>query len=126
MKNNSNTLSSIIKEYYKPFFVVIFCLFVLYWLVFVLTPKSKISEVSQFEIKQLNTKIEEVQKKQDELQRDINRYELKIEETNNNIQKIKEIKIKIGNEYGKKINSVNNFTNAELTKFFTERYPENN
>ncbi len=118
----SNLIISYIKNNYKSILIFVVCLFILYWMIFVLTPLSKMSEEARFEIRELNNKIENIEKKQEKLQTEIEKYEVKIEETNNSIQQIKEIRIKVGNEYGKKINSVSNFTDTELTKFFTDRY----
>ena len=118
----SNLIISYIKNNYKSILIFVVCLFILYWMIFVLTPLSKMSEEARFEIRELNTKIESVEKQQEKIQTEIKKYEVKINETNDNIQKIKEIRIKVGNEYGKKIISVGSFTDDELTKFFTDRY----
>lgn len=111
-----------LKKNYKSILIGLFCLFILYWVIYVLTPALKMGEEARFEIRELNNKIEEIMVKQEKLETDIKKYETKIKETNYNIQKIKDIKIKVGNDYGKKINSVNRYTNSELTGFFTERY----
>lgn len=120
MKTNSITI--FFKNNYKVILVGLLVLFLLYWMIFILTPLTKMNEESRFEIRELDKKIEEVQKKQEVLQTEIEKYEQKIEETNYNLKQIKQIKINVGNEYGKKINSVTNYTNTELDKFFTERY----
>lgn len=120
----TNPIIEFFKNNYKVILIGLLILFLLYWVIFVLTPITKMSEESRFEIRDLNKKIEEVKTKQEVLQNEIEKYEQKIEETNYNLKQIKEIKINVGNEYGKKINSVTNYTNTELTKFFTERYSE--
>lgn len=120
----SNPVIEFFKNNYKVILIGLLVLFLLYWMIFILTPLTKMNEESRFEIRELNKKIEEVKTQQEVLQTEIEKYEKKIEETNYNLKQIKQIKINVGNEYGKKINSVTNYTNTELDRFFTERYSQ--
>lgn len=120
----TNPIIEFFKNNYKVILIGLLVLFLLYWMIFILTPLTKMNEESRFEIRELNKKIEEVKIQQEVLQTEIEKYEKKIEETNYNLKQIKQIKINVGNEYGKKINSVTNYTNTELDRFFTERYSQ--
>lgn len=120
----TNPIIEFFKNNYKVILIGLLVLFLLYWMIFILTPLTKMNEESRFEIRELNKKIEEVKTQQEVLQTEIEKYEKKIEETNYNLKQIKQIKINVGNEYGKKINSVTNYTNTELDRFFTERYSQ--
>ena len=123
MKINSEQILNFIKENYKTIFKGILFLFVLYWVIYVLTPSLKISEDSQKKLDEINTEIKKIEQEQISLQNKIEEYESQVEEVDNNIEIIKNTKIQVSNDYGKKINSITQYSHTELTQFFTNRYP---
>jgi len=123
MKINFEQILNFIKENYKTIFKGIVFLFVLYWVIYVLTPSLKISEDSQKKLDEINTEIKKIEQEQISLQNKIEEYESQVEEVDNNIEIIKNTKIQLSNDYGKKINSITQYSHTELTQFFTNRYP---
>ena len=123
MKINFVNILGFLKENYKTIFKGIVFLFVLYWLIYVLTPSLKISEESQKKLDEINTEIKKIEQEQLTLQNKIEEYEFQVQEVDNNIEIIKNTKIQVANDYGKKINSITKYSHTELTQFFTNRYP---
>lgn len=107
---------------YKAILSGLFGLFILYYLVFFLTPKIKISEDQKNKLDSLNRMIVEIQKEQKKLDSNIIGFNLKINEIDLNIDKLKGEKTIIREIYHEKINSIDNYTNPQLDSFFAERY----
>jgi len=99
--------------------------FLVYWLVFVLTSGVKISEEYKNKIDSLNTHIEIVQKKQDSLSQNIIKYNSEIEKVDKIISNIKNEKTIIKEYYHEKIISVDTFNSSDIDKFFSNRYGYN-
>ena len=93
MKINFEQILNFIKENYKTIFKGIVFLFVLYWVIYVLTPSLKISEDSQKKLDEINTEIKKIEQEQISLQNKIEEYESQVEEVDNNIEIIKNTKI---------------------------------
>jgi vacuolar-type H+-ATPase subunit I/STV1 len=107
---------------YKILFLIFIGLFILYWLIFVLTPKTKISIDNQNKIDSLNVLIINIQKSQEILDSKIDSINLDINKVDKDIKKIKEQKTILKEIYHEKIIDVVNFTETELDSFFTNRY----
>lgn len=107
---------------YKTLFLFFIGLFIIYWLVFVLTPKNNISIKEQSKIDSLNIAIKNIQKSQEILDNKIDSINLSIDEVDEEIDVIKNKKTIIKEIYHEKIINVANFTETELDSFFTNRY----
>lgn len=107
---------------FKTFFFVFIGLFVVYWLIFVLTPKTKISIENQNKIDSLNILFLDIQKSQKTLNIKLDSINLDINKVDKDINKIKNQKTIIREIYHEKIINAANFTETELDSFFTNRY----
>ena len=107
---------------YKTLFLFFIGLFIIYWLIFVLTPKSKMSEEEQKKITFLNKSILDIQKSQKILDNKIDSINKTINKVDDEIHEIKDKKTIIKEIYHEKIINVTNFTETELDSFFTDRY----
>lgn len=107
---------------YKIIISGLFGAFVLYYLVFFLTPRIEMVEEQKQKLETLNLMIEGVQKEQKKLDSNILGFNNKINEIDVNIEKINGEKTIIREIYHEKINSVDNYTNPQLDSFFANRY----
>jgi vacuolar-type H+-ATPase subunit I/STV1 len=111
-----------IKSNFFTILKVALAVFVIYWLMCVLTPSIKMSSESKAIIDSLNNHIIEVQKKQDSLTQNIVKYNEEIKEVDKVISNIKNEKTIIKEFYHEKIISVDTFNMSDIDKFFTNRY----
>lgn len=110
------------KSNYKFLAYVALGLFLLYWILFILTPKIEMSAESKQAIDSLNTHIKVIEDAQKELDGKIEEYGQEITQVENRITEIKSQKTTIKEIYHEKISSVNNYSDKQLDSFFTERY----
>lgn len=116
------TVLNFLKGNYKTLIKVAFGIFILYYLIFFLTPKVQMAENERAKIDSLNNLIEEIHKDQLKLDSSIQGYNQKIDEVDNHIDKIKGQKTIIKEIYHEKINNVDKLSNPELDSFFSNRY----
>ncbi len=121
-KKNLKSTGSFVTKNYKIILAVLFGLFVLYWLMFVLTPKMNMSVEEKAKIDSLNVLILEMNKNQQILDDKIDGINEEIVEVDNDINKIKGQKTVVKEIYHEKINRVNTLTEPELDEFFSDRY----
>lgn len=103
-----------------------FALFIIYWLMFFLTPKVEMSVESKQKIDSLTTYVKEIEKEQAELDDKIDVFGQEVNNIENNITKIKSQKETIREIYHEKINSVNTYTDVQLDSFLANRYGYSN
>jgi hypothetical protein len=116
------TILNFLKGNYKTIAKVVFGLFILYYLIFFLTPRVQMSALEKSKLDSLNNMIEQIHQEQLKLDSNIIGYEKKIDEVDNHIDKIKGQKTIVKEIYHEKINSVDKLTVRELDSFFTDRY----
>jgi len=107
---------------FKTLFFIFIGLFIVYWLIFVLTPKTRISTENQNKIDSLNILIINIQKSQKNLNIKLDSINLDINKVDKDINNIKAQKTIIREIYHEKIINAINFTETELDSFFTNRY----
>ena len=117
-----DTVINFLKNNYKTIINFIFGLFILYYLIFFLTPKVKMSTEQRFKIDSLNTSINSLQQQQIKLDNNIYEYNQKISQIDNSIDKIKNEKTIIREYYHEKIINVDNLSTSEIDSFFANRY----
>ena len=117
----SNVLNYI-KTNFKWILITVIGIYLFYWIVFVLTPITKMSVEQKQILDSLSIKIEDLHKINSKLEDDIDFYNEKITEVDNNIDKIKNQKTIIKEIYHEKISGVDKLTVAELDSFFSKRY----
>lgn len=111
-----------ITKNYKTILFLAVGLFILYWLVYVITPKVGMSELDKYKIDLLNQKIDDINKEQKKLDSSIAEYNKGIKIIDSNIENLKNQKIKVKEIYHEKIISIDTFNSKQLDKFFTDRY----
>lgn len=117
-----NIVLDFLKFHYKTILKIVFGLFIVYWLLFFLTPKVQMAAESKQLIDSLNVEIKEIEKKQDSLSNSILEYKEEINLLDEHITTIKSQKTIIKEIYHEEIKRVNNYTDHELDSFFTVRY----
>lgn len=117
-----NKVTSFIGKNYKIILGLLFGLFVLYWMIFVLTPSVSISGKEKSQIDSLNVVIQGLHKENAKLDSTIAGLNKEIDAVDKQIEEIKHKKTTVKKEYHEKINRVNTYTEPELDSFFSDRY----
>jgi predicted PurR-regulated permease PerM len=99
-------------------------LFVLFWVIFILTPSMKMSAGAVEELKKLDEDIETIKLEQNILYTEIQQYEEKLDIMDENLEKINDTKNQIAGEYGEKINVARGYDHQQLVTFLAERYSD--
>jgi peptidoglycan hydrolase CwlO-like protein len=107
---------------YKTIIKVGVALFLLYWVIFILTPNVKMSADAKAKIEALDSHIDSLQSEQKKLEEGINIFNKEVLNIDKKISNIKQEKTIIKEIYHEKINSVDNYSIDELDSFFAERY----
>jgi len=123
---NKTTVLNFLKKNWKFILSTVFALFIIYWLMFFLTPKVEMSVESKQKIDSLTTYVKEIEKEQAELDDKIDVFGQEVNNIENNITKIKSQKETIREIYHEKINSVNTYTDVQLDSFLANRYGYSN
>ena len=116
------TVLNFLKGNYKTLVKLVFGIFILYYLIFFLTPRVQMAADEKAKIDSLNTLIEEIHKDQLKLDSTIDGYNQKIDEVDDHIGKIKGQKTIVKEIYHEKINNVDKLSNPQLDSFFSNRY----
>ena len=116
------TVKNFLVKYYKQIIMLLICLFILYWVIYVTTPKNQMSGVDKYKIELINDKIDEITKSQNKLDSTIKLFNQELVSLNKNISTIKKKKIIVKKIYDEKINRVDELNDAQLDSFFTNRY----
>ena len=122
MDKNLNTVSSFFGKNYKKLLFVILGLFLIYWVVFVITPSVTMSNKERAQIDSLNVVIQGLHKENLMLDSTIMGLNKEIEQVDKQIEDIKNKKVTVKKEYHEKINRVDSYTEPELDSFFSDRY----
>jgi len=109
-------------KYYKHIIGLFISLFILYWVIYITTPKNQMSDVDKYKIELMNYKIDEITKSQNKLDSSIKLLNQELVSLNKNISTIKKEKIIVKKVYNEKINRVDELNDAQLDSFFTNRY----
>ena len=115
-------LINFLKSNYKTIVKVIFGLFILYYLIFFLTPRVQMSTGQKQQLDSLNIVIEQLHEDNLKLENQISDFNNQIEEVDQNIGKIKNQKTIVKEIYREKISNVDKLTAREVDSFFTDRY----
>jgi peptidoglycan hydrolase CwlO-like protein len=111
----------IIKNY-KTILSVLVGLFIIYWVIFVLTPNSTMSNVDKAKLDSLTNIVNQINKEQDILESKIEVINKEVHKIDDNISTIKTNKTKTGKKYHEEIKRVDNYSEPELDSFFSDRY----
>ena len=121
-KNNESGGLSFVKRNYLTILKIIGGVFILYWMIFILTPDVKMSESQQKRINDLNNLITQKESEQKKLSIEIANFNTQIKILDSNITKIRGEKIIIKEIYHEAVNNVDNYSDAQLDSFLAKRY----
>jgi septal ring factor EnvC (AmiA/AmiB activator) len=121
-ENKTSGLINLFKRNFKYIVQISFALFILYWVIFIMTPTTKMSEETSKKLDSLNLLIQKTSEEQKKLDSNIANFNKEIENIDNNISKIKTERTIIKEYYHEKINDVDNYTDDEIDSFFAVRY----
>lgn len=116
------TILNFVKRNYKTLIQVAVGIFILYWVIYVLTPTMQMSVQEKQKIDSLNLVIKDIYKEQQKLDSTIAEYNGKIDEVDNHIDKIKGQKTIVKEIYHEEINRVDTYTDNDVDSFFANRY----
>lgn len=111
-----------LKSNYKTILKVLVGLFILYYLIFFLTPNVKMAASQKQQLDSLNVVIKQLHEDNLKLEDKISDFNEEIKEVDAHITKIKGQKTIVKEIYHEKISSVDKLTVRELDSFFTDRY----
>ena len=112
----------LLKLHYKLILKVVGALFLFYWIIFVLTPRTGMSPEQKQMLDSLNQQIKVLHEDNIKLENQIDSFNQEIQQVDEHINKIKGQKTIVKEIYHEKINSVDKLTVRELDSFFTDRY----
>jgi cell division protein FtsL len=121
-KNNESGELNFVKKNYLTILKIIGGIFILYWMVFILTPDVKMLESQQERINDLNTLIIQKESEQKKLSIEIANFNAQIKILDSSISKIKGEKTIIKEIYHEAVNNVDNYSDAQLDSFLAKRY----
>jgi len=121
-KNNESGELNFVKRNYLTILKIIGGIFILYWMVFILTPDVKMLESQQERINDLNTIIIQKESEQKKLSIEIANFNAQIKILDSNISKIKGEKTIIKEIYHEAVNNVDNYSDVQLDSFLAKRY----
>lgn len=111
-----------IKEHYKTILKVVFGLFILYYLIFFLTPRVQMAADQKQQLDSLNVVIKQLHEDNLKLEDKISEFDNEIEQVDQSISKIKNQKTIVKEIYHEKISNIDKLTSREVDSFFTDRY----
>jgi len=124
-KNQSNMFNKIIfflKSNYQIILKGLFGLFILYYLIFFLTPNVRMSVIQKQQFDSLNQVIRQLHQDNLKFESKISNFNEEINQVDKNISKIKNQKTIVKEIYHEKISNVDKLTSREVDSFFTNRY----
>lgn len=121
-KNNESGELNFVKRNYLTILKIIGGIFILYWMIFILTPDVKMLESQQKRINELNNLIIQKESEQKKLSIEIANFSTQIKILDSNITKIRGEKIIIKEIYHEAVNNVDNYSDAQLDSFLAKRY----
>ena len=117
-----NKILEILKDNYKTILKVIFGLFILYYLIFFLTPRVQMAADQKQQLDSLNVVIKQLHEDNLKLEDKIADFNNEIDKVDESIGKIKNQKTIVKEIYHEKISNVDKLTTREIDSFFTDRY----
>lgn len=122
MDKNLNKVGSFFSKNYKTLLFLILGLFLIYWVVFIITPSVTMSNKEKTQIDSLNVVIQSLHKENSKLDSAIISFHKETEQVDKQIEEIKKKKVTVKKEHHEKITRVDNYTEPELDSFFSDRY----
>ena len=120
LKKNNNM--EFIKKYWKLFIGIVGGLFLLYLIIFMLTPKPDMSELDKYKLEQLDKDINLLIENQKKLDKQIEGYKKELSHIDSTISKVQNQKVIIKEYYKEQGDKISEMKPSEIDKLFHERY----
>ena len=111
-----------IKKYWKYVVGVILTIGVLYLIVYLATPKPKMSELDKYKLEQLDKNINLIIENQKKLDKQIEGYKNELSQIDSTISKVKNQKIIVKEYYKEQGEKITEMKPSEIDKLFHDRY----
>lgn len=111
-----------IKKYYKYVLGVILGIAVLYLIVYLATPKPKMSELDNYKLDQLNKEINTLIESQKNMDKQIESYKKELSKIDSTIAKVRNQKTIIKEYYKEKGEEIDKMTKSQIDSLFHKRY----
>jgi len=111
-----------IKKHWKLFIGIVGGLFLLYLIIFMLTPKPDMSELDKYKLEQLDKDINLLIENQKKLDKQIEGYKKELSHIDSTISKIQNQKVIIKEYYKEQGDKISEMKPSEIDKLFHERY----
>ena len=115
-------MKTYIEKYWKYVVGGVLFLALLYLVVYLATPKPKMSELDEYKIDQINKKIEDLKNLQKNINDSLNVYQQKIDKIDSKISHIKIEKKEINNYYVEKKEQIQTANNKQIDSLLKKRY----
>ena len=112
----------LIKKYWKYVVGVILTIGVLYLIVYLATPKPKMSELDKYKLEQLDKNINLIIENQKKLDKQIEGYKNELSQIDSTIAKVKNQKIIVKEYYKEQGEKITEMKPSEIDKLFHDRY----
>lgn len=122
VKTDVNKVTSFISKNHKTIIIVAVGIFLLYWVIYVITPSVTMSDKEKSRIDSLNVVINNLHLENAKLDSTIMGLNKEIDAVDKQIEDIKHKKTIVKKEYHEKIKRVDTYTEPELDSFFSDRY----
>ena len=112
----------LVKKYWKYVVGVILTIGVLYLIVYLATPKPKMSELDKYKLEQLDKNINLIIENQKKLDKQIEGYKNELSQIDSTISKVKNQKIIVKEYYKEQGEKITEMKPSEIDKLFHDRY----
>lgn len=102
-----------------------FIIFIVFWLLFFITPKINGTKLDRTEIQKITEEIKQIKEYQYKLDSSISDFNLRIMNIDTSISKVKEKRTIIEKTIYEKSNIISTFNNDQIDSFLTDRYGYN-
>ena len=97
-------------------------LFVMYWMVYLFTPKPQMSELDKYKLEQINKDIDSILKNQQQLDKRIEGYKSQLSKIDSTIAQVKNQKTIIKEYYKDKEEEISKMKRDQIDSLFHKRY----
>ena len=112
----------LVKKYWKYVVGVILTIGVLYLIIYLATPKPKMSELDKYKLEQLDKNINLIIENQKKLDKQIEGYKNELSQIDSTISKVKNQKIIVKEYYKEQGEKITEMKPSEIDKLFHDRY----
>lgn len=97
-------------------------LFVMYWMVYLLTPKPEMPELDKYKLEQLNNDIDSILRNQEKLDKKILEYKTELNKIDSTIAQVRNQKTIVKEYYKNKGEEISKMEKSQIDSLFRKRY----